>query len=73
MLAKALAQQSAQIVGGLLAFLKLGSQAISQCSEAIRSNVKKHPKYWAEVGVHLQRSLILLLLLMVVVDSVASR
>ena len=46
-LAKPLEEHSALVFGGLLALLKqlLGSQAISWCSEAIKSSVKKHLEY----------------------------
>ena len=68
-LAEVLEQHGAQISGRLLALLKqlLGSKTIGRCSEAIESNVKKHLKYLGEVGVHLHKSLALLLLLTVVV------
>ena len=68
-LAEVLEQSGVQILGILLALLKrlLSSKSISQCSEAIKSSVKKHLKYSGEVGVHLHQSLVFLLLLTVVV------
>jgi hypothetical protein len=62
-------QQGAQIIGGLLALSKelLGGEAISRCSEAIKSSVEKHLKHWGEVLVLLYEGLVLGLLLTVVV------
>ena len=74
-LAEVLEQHGVPIFGRLPALLKqlLGSKSIRRCSEAIESSVKRHLKYWGEVGVHLHQSLALLLLLTVVVGYVASR
>ena len=50
----------------------LGGEAISQCSEAIKSSVEKHLKYWGEVLVLLHEGLVLGLLLTIVVGQVSN-